>query len=429
MARHSTLNLDARLSRYLRRLGQRRLRLSTAASGLPPPAAGRNYLLYLHIPFCKSLCPFCSFHRVMHDHATAGRYFDALRREIDLVSGRGYRFDEIYVGGGTPTIEAIELGRTIQQVRAAHPLEGVSVESNPDDLVGRVIEPLVAAGVNRLSVGVQSFDDTLLEEMQRLDPYGSGREIIARLRRVEGVFDTLNVDMIFNFPHQNEKSLQRDLGILTNEIGVDQVSFYPLMTLSDTRERMLRAVGEVDYSREESLYRMIVEHMLGAGYQRASVWCFSRRPGMYDEYIAERDEYVGLGSGAFSHLDASLYASTFSIPDYLRLVDAGSTATVGRMDMSDRDRMRYYLLMRLFGGELAWDRAEASFGPRFRRSLWPELAFLAAYGAVRDNGDRLVLTEKGAYLWVVLMREFFSGINSLREQMRHGLAPGTRGPA
>jgi len=401
---------------------------ASVGTPLPSPRSGGRYLLYLHIPYCAVLCPFCSFHRVRYDEGSAENYFESLRREIQLVTDSGFRFDELYIGGGTPTVSPDELIETIGHVQALHPIVGISVETNPDDLGTERIATLRDAGVNRLSVGVQSFDDELLEEMQRRERYGSGEKIQERLRRAEGHFDTLNVDMIFNFPHQTEASLRRDLDILTGEVGVDQASFYPLMTVNSTRRKMNQAMGSVDYSRERSFYGVIVDHMLANGYVRTSAWCFSRKPGMFDEYIVERDEYLGLGSGAFSYLSGSLYASTFSINHYLRLVDAGKTGTFGRLQMTDRDQMRYYLLMQLFSGSIDKMAAEGRFDDQFQRTLWPELTSLQALGAVRNEGVQLTLTESGYYLWVMMMREFFTGVNNLRDQMRHNISHETAIP-
>jgi menaquinone C8-methyltransferase len=415
---------DALIGRYVRHYNRQKMQFPEASIGtpLPAPDVGRRYMLYLHIPFCAVLCPFCSFHRVRYEKTAAQQYFDCLRREITLVTDAGFAFDELYVGGGTPTVAPDELAKTIKQVRALHSIAGISVETNPDDLGKDGLNTLRDVGIRRLSVGVQSFDDKLLREMQRYDKYGSGTEIAARLRRAEGQFDTLNVDMIFNVPHQTEKSLRRDLQILTEELGADQVSFYPLMTVNSTRRKMDQTMGSVDYSREKSYYDIIVAHMLERGYVRASAWCFSRKAGMFDEYIVERDEYLGLGSGSFSYLSGSLYASSFSINHYRRLVEAGKTGTFGRRAMTDRDRMRYYLLMRLFGGSLDKGAAEERFGGRFLRTLWPELAILRAIGAVSDTRVQLALTESGYYLWVMMMREFFTGVNNLRDQMRHNIA-------
>jgi coproporphyrinogen III oxidase-like Fe-S oxidoreductase len=185
---------------------------------------------------------------------------------------------------------------------------------------------------------------------------------------------------------------------------------------------MLNTVGTVDYARERRLYQMIAAHMLENGYTRSSAWCFSRQPGMFDEYIVDNEEYLGLGSGAFSYLRGSLFASTFSIEHYARLIASGKTGTVRRRDLAEREQMRYFLLMRLFGGRLHRAAAEERFAGRFGRVLWPELAGLRALGAVREADGVMSLTESGCYLWVMMMREFFTGVNNLRDQMRRDVA-------
>lgn len=391
-------------------------------SQLPPPASDRVYPLYLHIPFCVVLCPFCSFHRVQFQEDRARRYFAALRQEIQLASESGYRFGELYVGGGTPTVLPDELLDTVRYVRSLHPITRVSAETNPDDLDTGNLPRLRDAGVNRLSVGVQSFDDGLLREMQRYSKYGSGSQIRQRLKSAQGVFETLNVDMIFNFPHQTAASLRADLRILTDELGVDQVSFYPLMSADSTRKAMRKEIGEVGYDREREYYEIIASHMLSAGYSRSSAWCFSLRPTMIDEYITQHEDYLGLGSGAFSYLAGSLYASTFSINNYLHFAESGATGMVRRSELRLRDRMRYHLLMQLFTGTLDMASAEQRFSGRFRLRLLPELSGLLLSGSVRYSNGRLRLTERGYYLWVVMMREFFNGVNNYREQMRLGIA-------
>ncbi len=267
--------LDSLIASIVRRVNRRYLDVRPVSSlALPPPADSRSYLLYLHVPFCEVLCPFCSFHRVEFQAIRARNYFHALRKEIGLASDAGYRFSEVYVGGGTPTVLPEELARTIAELRAAHPIERVSVETNPDHIEGNELQMLRSAGVNRLSVGVQSFDDGLLREMGRLEKYGSGSVIQERLESVKGIFQTLNVDMIFNFPHQTKDLLQKDLEILTDKIGVDQVSFYPLMVAHSTQKFVRQSMGDLDYGREREFYEQISSHMSGAGYTRVSAWCF-----------------------------------------------------------------------------------------------------------------------------------------------------------
>ena len=415
--------IDALISQVVRRMNGRLMNFPEDDDGVsfPAPNPDRNYLLYLHVPFCVVLCPFCSFHRVEFQRERAGQYFAALRKEISLLSDAGYRFCEMYVGGGTPTVMPDELAATIDLVSDRHPVTAISVETNPHDLDPDNMQRLKNSGVSRLSVGVQSFDDRLLNEMQRREKYGSGAEIRAHLAEVMGMFDTLNVDMIFNFPHQTEPSLRNDLEVLASQLSVDQVSFYPLMSTSSTARPMRREMGEVDYGRERHFYQLIAAHMLDAGYRRSSAWCFSRKPGMFDEYIVEHEEYLGLGSGAFSYLGGQLYANTFSINHYLRMLAADNPSVVRTRSLSEREQMRYHLLMQLFSGKIDKNSAENSFGGRFQYVLQTDLAALKLIGAIEETPQQIRLTESGYYLWVVLMREFFTGVNNFRDEMRHHL--------
>lgn len=217
------MNIDDLIGQIMQRFSRQVLAApsSSRAAHLPEANPDYHYLLYLHVPYCFVLCPFCSFHRVAFDETAAQRYFRVLQHEIDIVTDAGYHFDELYVGGGTPTVLPDQLAAMLGRVRQRHALTGISIETNPDHLPLEKLERLKQAGVNRLSVGVQSFDDTLLRGMQRYEKYGSGLQIRDRLVAIEGMFDTLNVDMIFNLPNQSEISLKRDLAILTDEIGVD----------------------------------------------------------------------------------------------------------------------------------------------------------------------------------------------------------------
>lgn len=420
--------VDKLLSRYARHLNQRMMTFDAADGDvrLPAPDPDKRYLLYLHIPFCVVLCPFCSFHRVEFIESKATKYFSALQQEIKFAHDLGYRFSELYIGGGTPTVLPHELAETIAFVSSLQPLSAVSVETNPRDLNVESLAKLKNAGVNRLSIGVQSFDDDLLRQMERFEKYGSGLQIREELSGIAGFFDTTNVDMIFNFPHQSEAQLKADLVMLTDRISVDQVSWYPLMTTATTARPMRRHIGTVDHEREGAYYDIIARHMLAAGYERSSAWCFSRKPGMFDEYIVEHEEYVGLGSGSFSYLDGAMYANTFSINHYLQLVSAGKHSAVRKRSLSKRERMRYYLLMRLFSGHLDLDVARQRFNGQFDSTLWRDIKGLKLLGAVSEDADGLHLTESGYYLWVVLMREFFSGVNGFRDDMRHNISRESR---
>ena len=390
---------------------------------LPAPTA-QPCQLYVHVPFCQALCPFCSFHRVQFREEKAGVYFQALRAEIRSYHVRGFAFSDVYVGGGTPTIAPLELTRTLELIRSLWPVRTISVETNPNHLHEETFAALEAAGVGRVSVGVQSFDDQLLRQMQRYEPYGSGAQIRERLGTARGRFRTLNVDMIFNLPNQTLAMLDRDLATLL-ELDVDQISFYPLMTASSARRRMDMTVGRVDPGRRHDFYERILE-TLRPHYSAASAWCFNRKPAagcsadspMIDEYIIDHGDYVGVGSGAFSYLGGSLYATTFSLNQYRRLIGEGRTAITQSKRFTFKERMRYEFLVRLFGLSLPYTEVRRKFGRAFWVYMAPELIAMRLIGAIRFAATRIELTRIGMYCWVLMMAEFFNAVNEFREQMR-----------
>ncbi|HDS17004.1 MAG TPA: coproporphyrinogen III oxidase family protein [Proteobacteria bacterium] len=386
---------------------------------LPQGRPQKEYLLYVHIPFCEELCPYCSFNRFKFNADLARRYFVALRREIILYGKRNFNCTGVYVGGGTPTVLPEELAETLNLIQGLFPVREISVETNPNHLTDEIVGVLSKAGVNRLSVGVQSFDDNLLKAMERYHKYGGGAEIEARIKQYLGVFSTLNVDMIFNFPSQVMASLQRDLEIIKN-IPADQVTFYPLMVSTATEKVISRTLGQVDYRREKLYYEEIFRS-LENDYRPGSAWCFSRKEAMIDEYIVDYDEYLGVGSGSFSYVNGVITANTFSVGNYCEKLEKDRTAVAFAKEFTLLERMRYDFMIKLFGTRLDLAGIRRRYGSLFQEQLWKELALFKALGALRVDGDHLFLTRKGYYYWVIMMREFFIGVNNFRDICREGV--------
>lgn len=408
--------IDSLLLRLFRFRTRGFLRMTEAGGRVPPPPRDRGCHLYVHVPFCRMLCPFCSFHRVPYRGEQARRYFAALREELRIYHAAGHRFAGAYIGGGTPTVDPSELERTIGVLRALFDVREISVETNPRDLEPEIIAMLQAAGVTRLSVGVQSFDDRLLREMGRCEPYGTGAEIAERLRAVAGRFPTVNVDLIFNQPHQTPASLERDLAIVRG-LGVNQVSCYPLMSPPSVRRRIAGSMGVPDGRRLRVLYELIVRG-LTPEFMPASAWCFSRSAGTSDEYIVASENYAGVGSGAFGYLDGTLYATTFSLADYEHRIAQGLTAITALHRLGAGDQMRYTLLTRMFGLRLDREQARQRHGPSFLRRVGGELASLELLGAARRDPRGWQLTGRGMYWLMLMMSEFFQSVNAYRDAMR-----------
>jgi coproporphyrinogen III oxidase-like Fe-S oxidoreductase len=391
-----------------------------AQAHLPAPPA-EPAQLYVHVPFCEVLCPFCSFHRVRFREGKALDYFGAVRNEIRYYRDRGFNFSNVYVGGGTPTVAPEELGKTLDLIRIFWPVRAIAVETNPNHLREPILTHLERSGVSRLSVGVQSFQDRLLKQMDRYEKYGSSAQIQDSISAARGRFRTLNVDMIFDLPNQTMEDLDRDIDTIL-KLNVDQVSFYPLMTAPTARAKMEKTLGVHVRSRRLEFYEHILQRMLPT-YGASSAWCFSRRdagaPAAIDEYIVEQDDYIGVGSGAFSYVNGWMYSTTFSINQYGQRIGRGLSGITQSKQFTVRDRMRYDYLVRLFGLELSHDFIRRKYGRRFYAVLAPELAVMRAIGATRHERDAIRLTQRGMYYWVVMMAEFFNYVNQFREQMRH----------
>jgi coproporphyrinogen III oxidase-like Fe-S oxidoreductase len=407
--------IDSALIRLFRFRTRGFMKMAEADGRVPPAPEGDAYL-YVHIPFCEVLCPFCSFHRVQHRKAQALAYFTSLRAEIRLYHAAGHRFTGVYFGGGTPTCEPDELVETIGLVRALFGVREVSVETNPKDLQAPLLEALRAAGVTRLSVGVQSFDDQLLREMERYTKYGNGAETAERIRLAASYFPTLNVDLIFNQPHQTLESLQRDLEIFRT-LGANQISLYPLMTSPTVLQRMVRQMGRPDQRRLRKFYQVIVQE-LAPDFAPSSAWCFTKGGQGSDEYLVASENYVGVGSGAFSYLDGTLYSTTFSLQAYGERIREGLTGITTSHRLGDTDRMRYTLLMKMFGLGLDREWAQARYGSKFFHKLWGELRTMEVLGAATRDARGWRLTGRGMFWLMLMMSEFFESVNTYRDAMR-----------
>jgi len=414
------------LSTAIRAMAKRQLKLtSPTETHLPAPDTGRSYMLYMHVPFCQVLCPYCSFNRYAFHKDVAVPYFANMRKEMMMLKDLGYDFDGLYVGGGTPTIMIDELCETIDLAREHFTIKEVTSETNPNHLAPKYVEKLKGR-VQRLSVGVQSFDDGLLKQMERYDKYGSGEEILERIAEAASHFDTLNVDMIFNFPSQTEEILRSDLEKLI-ACGGTQVTPSPLYVSNATRKKMATTLGKMDYNREYYFYKILDEVLAGGKdpeFYRKSVWTYNRvnrdnaemnNPVLIDEYA----EYPGIGSGAVTHLHGKLYVNTFSLDEYNTAIERGQMPIMGETTLGKTELMRYRFLKQLYGLRLDKKLFERTFGCSVERGLPMETTFMRMHKAfATDNDEELTLTPIGRYLTLVMYRQFLASLNNLREQAR-----------
>jgi coproporphyrinogen III oxidase-like Fe-S oxidoreductase len=335
-----------------------------------------------------------------------------MKKELELYIQGGFKFSSVYFGGGTPTVLMDELLKFIEHLRRQSDVREMSLETTPRELTEDNIRLLKQAGINRLSIGVQSFDEKILKIMGRVN--GPADEVKSRLLRAEGQFDTLNVDFVFNFPGQSIEQFKADVAAF-KQLGIDQATFYPLMASPHKKDALERRFNRVDNSRERQFYDVILSELYRGGYNASTAWCFSRGERMIDEYIIESDDYIGMGSGSVSIDGGRFLVNTFSLDRYHEMTDSGRFPIAGWRQLSPKENQRYYLLTKLFGMKLGRAAFKQRFGGEIGEKLRMELAFFKSLGLVAGDGI-LRVTEKGMYPVSVMMREFFGALNGLREE-------------
>lgn len=368
--------------------------------------------LYIHIPFCKSLCPYCCFNRYLFREDEARRYFKNLTTELDLYIQRGFKFSTFYIGGGTPTVLMDELLGFISYLKEKLEVKQISVETTPREVNEENVNLLKEAGVNRLSIGVQSFNDSLLKSMGRA--FCTGEEIREKISIANSKFDTLNLDLIFNFPLQSIEIFEADIEVL-KDLRVNQVTFYPLMPSPHKKNALERRFTRVDTSREKAFYSVILRDICGDSYLPSTVWCFSKGERIIDEYVVNFDDYIGIGAGSASLLNGNFYTNSFSLNRYEELLTQGKLPIMRWRKLSEHELLYYYLLSKLFGMKLVKKKFHERFNANINQKLKKELLFLKLFGLIQEKDGEIKLTRKGMYPTSVMMREFFAALNGLRE--------------
>jgi len=317
-------------------------------------------------------------------------------KELLMYKEAGFDFGAAYVGGGTPALVHEELAEFLEFVQQHFTLSELSVEANPR-VSDAAVESFLAVGVDRFSVGVQSFDDGMLKKLGR-ESYGSGEEIRERINQLLGKFRILNVDFIFNVPGHDPEILARDLEIVVED-KIDQLTTYPLMEAQQNRSYVSRQ-GKIDYDLEAKLYKQVILPTLREEYTPVSSWCFSRKDkpdiDMLDEYVVDYFDYVGIGTGSMSLHDSRVRVNAYTLPLYQRMVNSGKLPLVLQTHkLPRRDYMQYYLMMALFGRRLSFKQFEQIFGVPFKRAMWLVARVVGAEGAQPGRGKgRLRLHQR-----------------------------------
>lgn len=275
--------------------------MSSAVSGLG---------LYLHVPFCRTKCRYCDFYRVGENRLKIDLFVAALHREIDgWKSLHGRQVETVFFGGGTPSLLAADdVAGVLRHVAAVFDLARgaeVTAEANPSDLEPRKLADLRAAGVNRLSIGVQSFSDRELNLMGRRHDAARAAQVVGEARRAG--FDNLSIDLMLAIPGQTEASFRRSLERAV-ELGTDHLSLYLLEVHAESEMDFLRRERPGLFPGEEAerrRYLAVHERLVAVGFEHYEISNFARpgRRGRHNLRYWHLEPWLGLGPAAHSYVD------------------------------------------------------------------------------------------------------------------------------
>lgn len=372
------------------------------ASGGPLPA-GTSEHLYVHVPFCATLCPHCPYNKVRYTGDAARAYGAALARELRAYLAR----DDIppvrslYFGGGTPSLTPWIIGEAIDLVRPHLRADAeVGVEVHPRDCRPDRLAHLRELGVTRISVGVESFDDDILRLLGR--GYTAAGAADALGAACAAGFECVDANLIYAIPGQRESDPAGDARRCL-AAGVDQISAYPLFgfehtPLGQAAERQTYGErGRVASARE------LAATCRAGGLERTSVWSFTR-PGVAPYSTVTHEDYVGFGAGAGSKVRGQFWFNTFSVGEYTR-TDPPWPALV--MRATPRMLRLHWIYWQYYQLHIPAGRYRVLFGGDPGRDFAAGLWAAHALGWVRPDADGWRVTERGA-IWGHRLQALFS---------------------
>lgn len=358
-----------------------------------PFEACPNLGLYVHIPFCEHICGFCPYCKTVYSKEACDRYIDALIREIHLVGKQAdtkKTVTSLYFGGGTPALAAGRMAEIIYAIEEHFQItDGVGVELHPDNVTPALLQTLKDAGVTRISIGIQSFQ----EKFQAI----LGRRPVNRAALTKALkavpFETVSMDFIFALPGQTFDDLRLDIDAAFSG-GANHIAVYPFIDFTFTSS----PVRPMPKEEKRRLLDNITKYCLEKGYSRDSIWTFSN--GEHARYSSmTRDNFLGFGCSATTLLRDQFKINTFSTEEYCRRIGQGLLPTSLTLRFSPRQRMVYYLFWTAYSTRVSAADFERFFGVPLKRAYGLELAVARLLGFVTESDGVYRMTLKGAFYY------------------------------
>lgn len=346
--------------------------------------------LYVHIPFCRKLCDFCPYCKVVWDPTVCDRYIDALIREIHLVGGEKRQVTSLYFGGGTPALAANRISEMIDALSEHFIItEGIGVELHPADVTVPILRTLKDAGVTRISIGIQSFQEQFQSLLGRpsVDPEDMAKALAAV------PFQTVSMDFIFALPGQTFSDLKADIDTAFTH-GANHIAIYPFIDFTYAASPL----HAMEKREKRALLDAVTAYCQEKSYFRSSIWTFSNDPEARYSSMT-RDNFLGFGCSAATLLREQFKINTFSVEEYCKRIDCGCLPTSLTLRFTRRQRMIYYLFWNAYSTRVNPQDFETFFGTSLQKCYGFELRLAQLLGLVQWKDGIYEMTPKGAFYY------------------------------
>lgn len=369
--------------------------------------------LYIHIPFCVKRCNYCDFNSTVSTSNTIDRYLDAVEREFEALKDR-YLFHTVFIGGGTPTVlNEFQLERLLDSAihygMVSDNTKEFTVEANPATLTETKARLLKERLVNRISIGVQSFQDKHLKTLGRIHTGDDAKDTFALLRMAG--FHNINVDLIFGCPGQTLDDWEKDLEAAIG-LNPEHVSTYALTYEDETplnRDMQNKVISKLDESVELEMYKTAISYGTNNGYNHYEISNFAKSgyECIHNYFYWKNLSYAGVGAGAFSFINDVRTSHEKNVLSYIDGIRGNNDTTTFRERLPDAQRAAETIIMSL---RLRQGISNADFYERFGYKIddrfRDQISKLVRDGFISYDDENLRLTEKGLFVADTVMAEF-----------------------
>ena len=352
-----------------------------------------NLGLYVHIPFCKSICDFCPYCKVRYSADLCDKYIDALIKEIHIVGGQNTEkktVTSLYFGGGTPALAATRIKEIVDALNEHFIItDGIGLELHPDNVNVETLQILKDAGVTKISIGIQSFCDKYQKILGRKKINTSA--MMSALAAVP--FETISMDFIFALPEQTYNDLKSDIDMAFS-LGANHIAIYPFIDFTFTKS----PVVAMPKKEKRQLLDAITQYCLSKGYLRDSIWTFSSKPNAKYSSMT-RDNFLGFGCSATSLFKEQFKINTFNVESYCERIASNDLATSLTIRFTKRQRMIYWLFWTAYSTKVNTKDFEKFFGVPLKKMYGFELWLSKRLGFVKEYDGIYEMTLKGAFYY------------------------------